>query len=56
MREQVGRLLLCREQAESGWLLLRLSEHDGERLDDHSAQTEQKERVAVSVTAQTAGT
>lgn len=53
MRGQVGRLLLCREQAESGWLLLRLSEHDGERLDDQGAQAEQKERVAVSVTAQT---
>lgn len=48
-----GHVLLCREQAESGWLRLRLSEHDGERLDDQSAEAEQKEGVAVSVTAQT---
>lgn len=39
----MGRLLFGREQVEPGWFDLRLSEHDGERLDDQSAQAEQKD-------------
>lgn len=45
----VERLLSDREDADSGLLNLRLPEHDGERLDNQSAESAGKQQVAVKL-------
>jgi len=45
---QVRSLLFGREQAHSGRLHLRLSEHDSESLDDQSAESEYEQQADVN--------
>lgn len=45
----MGHLLVGREQDESGWFDVRLSEHDGECLHGQGAEPEQKGGAGVGV-------
>ena len=56
IRAQRRRLPVSREQVESGWLTLRLSEHDGERLHDQSAQAGARDGVRVKRVSKTIST